>query len=471
MTTVVALVLACVFLVAAVAKSLDRAGTQRSLADFGVPRRLRAPLAVVLPLLELAVAIGLVVTQSTRVAAAVGGTMLAIFTGALAAALLRGRAPECGCFGRLQPGPAGSATLARNVALVAAAALVASQPSTRPTATELVAAVLTLVIGAQALLVRTLLRRYGRALSRIEELETRPARRTLEVGAEAPLFTLTESGGARSTLEGLLARAKPVLLVFSSSGCGPCQALRPKVAEWQERLTDELTVVLIEDEPVIAEWYGVEATPSAVLVGTDAKVAHALVAGARAIEELVGSLTPERERTPEPVTNGRVRVATGAALAGGLAVAAAAQAAPRSSSALDPELQAIDDVLRAAEPKLVSASKRSARAIRAQTTLKTGKAVRAKRTAARRALAAERRELLALRSRVDGLSETTVPAHNVKTMTHTSLTLLAQSLQKQERAIGASPKTALELVDESQKLLLRSLSSSAAAGKLLGRGG
>lgn len=467
MTEVVRLVLAAVIVVAGVAKLFDREGSRRAARAFGAP----GWVGVVLPFVEIVIGLLLVPTATARAAAAAAAALLVLFSVAIANALLRGRQPDCHCFGRLHSAPAGWRTLARNAALAGVAAALAFQPASRPTWIELAAAGIVLVIAAQLILSLVLLRRYGRALGRIEELETRPARRTLEIGAEAPPFTLTESDGARSTLEGLLARAKPVLLVFTSSGCGPCAALRPRVAEWRERLSDELTVVLLEDERVVAEWYGVEATPSAVLVGTDGRIAHALVAGAGAIEELVGSLTPERERTPEPVTNGRVRVATGAALAGGLAVAAAAQAAPRSSSALDPELQAIDDVLRAAEPKLVSASKRSARAIRAQTTLKTGKAVRAKRTAARRALAAERRELLALRSRVDGLSETTVPAHNVKTMTHTSLTLLAQSLQKQERAIGASPKTALELVDESQKLLLRSLSSSAAAGKLLGRGG
>jgi hypothetical protein len=51
-----------------------------------------------------------------------------------------------------------------------------------------------------------------------------------------------------------------------------------------------------------------------------------------------------------------------------------------------------------------------------------------------------------------------------------SLSLLAQSLQKRERAIGAAPTVALKLVDESEELFLRSLGSGAAAGQLLGRG-
>jgi peroxiredoxin len=312
-TTVVALVLACVFLVAAVAKSLDRAGTQRSLADFGVPRRLRAPLAVVLPLLELAVAIGLVVTQSTRVAAAVGGTMLAIFTGALAAALLRGRAPECGCFGRLQPGPAGPTTLARNGVLVAAALLVASQPAAPKSARELAAAALVLLVGGQALLSWTLLRRLGHALRRIESLEAELGAeldaQEPEIGSEAPAFVLPTADGAQVALADLLEPEVPLLLVFSDTGCGACSALMPDLARWQHEHADRLTLAVIghgdaERLRAAAEEHGLEqllvapdrsvfgaygsfGTPSAVLVGADGRLVSTVLYGADEIGTLL----------------------------------------------------------------------------------------------------------------------------------------------------------------------------------------
>ena len=45
-----------VFAVAGVAKLYDRAGSRRAVIDFGVPAPLAAPLAILLPLAELAVA-------------------------------------------------------------------------------------------------------------------------------------------------------------------------------------------------------------------------------------------------------------------------------------------------------------------------------------------------------------------------------------------------------------------------------
>ena len=471
MIAVARLLLAAVFAVAAIAKLADLRGSRRSLKGFGVPDRLVSPLSILLPAAELAIAAALVPGASARYAAAATAAMLVLFAAAIAFARARGRMPDCHCFGQLHSAPAGWLTAARNAALAVVAVGLALQSASNPSVLEASAAGAVIIVSAQAILLIVLLRRYGRALGRIEELEARPAQNALEVGAEAPAFTLARSDGSAVTLDGMLARTKPVLLVFSSSSCAPCSALLPRVAEWQERLTEVLTVALIEDEPVIAEWYGVEATPSAVLVGTDGKIAHALVGGAKAIEKLVRSVTPHPESRAEPERNGRGRVATVAALAGGVAfTAAAAHASPDRTSALEPELQAIDDVLRGAGPRLVSASRRSLKAVRVQAMLPPGKGQRAKQTAAKQALAAERLEVLSLRDKVDRLAETSTSAHNVKMIVHRSLTLLAQSLQKRERAIGASPKVALRLLKEGQLTFLSSIGSSAAAGKLLGRG-
>ena len=49
--------LSCVFAVAGVAKLADPPGSRRAIAGFGVPVRLASPLAIVLPLIELAIAV------------------------------------------------------------------------------------------------------------------------------------------------------------------------------------------------------------------------------------------------------------------------------------------------------------------------------------------------------------------------------------------------------------------------------
>lgn len=491
MIDVTRLLLAAVFVVAALGKLADREGSRQSVRDFGLSSRLDSALALLFPVAELTVAVALVPGGSARYAAAGALGLLTLFTLAIARALVRGRKPDCHCFGRFHSAPAGPGTLARNVALGALAVLIASQPASTPNLREVAATAVAIAILAETFLVRALLRRYGRALRRIEELE---GLRTVAVGAEAPDFALPSAAGGEVTLVALLARARPVLLVFIDPGCGPCQALIPRLASWQERLESHLTVavlssgkvernaamtaeqglrdLLLQEEREVAARYGVGATPSAVLVDADGRIAQNVRAGSRAIEELVLSLFPDGQPARE-ASNGRARAGTAAALAGGLAVAAsAAPAAPDRSDRprLDPELQAVDDALRAAGPRLAAASTRSRKAIRAQATLKTGKKVRAKRVAAKRALAAERREVLALRTKIDALRETPYGAHNVKVILHSSLTFLSQSLRKREQAVGASPKAALRLIEEAQALFLRSFDSAVAAARLLGRG-
>lgn len=451
-TEILRLLLAAILAVASVAKLWDLVGASQAMRSFGVPAPLARPLAISLAVCEAVIAIALLPAGLARPAAIAATVLFGTFALVVAFARLRGRTPDCHCFGRLHSSPAGWwPIVGRNVGLAVAAAAVASQPASSITATTLLAfGVVALVVG-QALVLYMLLRRYGRALARIEQLESGVERpRPLAVGEEAPTF------------DGLPARGRQALLVFSAPGCGPCAMLLPKVAEWQRELAHVVAVTVVEDGGV-ADLYGVEMTPSAVLVDADGRIATELALGSAAIEQLVASLTP----VPQPAGNGSGRLAIAGAAAGAVVTTAAvAQAAPPT----DPELKAIDDLLRAAGPKLVAASQRSLKAIRAQATLKTGKSARAKRAAARRALAAERREVLALRAKIKPLAETNPTAHNVKMMAGYSLSLLAQSLQKRERAIGASPKVALKLADESQKLFLRSLGSSAAAGKLLGRG-
>ena len=114
--------LAALFTVAGLAKLADRAGTRKTVEDFGVRSRAAGALAVALPVLELTVA-GLLLPASTALYGALGAlVLLGLFTGAIAWSLARGRAPDCHCFGQLHSAPASSKTLARNVVLLAVAA-------------------------------------------------------------------------------------------------------------------------------------------------------------------------------------------------------------------------------------------------------------------------------------------------------------------------------------------------------------
>jgi thiol-disulfide isomerase/thioredoxin len=56
----------------------------------------------------------------------------------------------------------------------------------------------------------------------------------LPVGTLAPTFALSTLRGEAITLGDLRALGKPIVLVFSDPGCGPCNALLPEVGRWQQ---------------------------------------------------------------------------------------------------------------------------------------------------------------------------------------------------------------------------------------------
>jgi hypothetical protein len=140
-------------------------------------------------------------------------------------------------------------------------------------------------------------------------------------GAEAAAFRLPALDGSTVSLETLLERGHPVLLVFSDVHCGPCRELAPQIARWQRAHTDALTIavlerggelgpdehgrtdVLLTEDGATADAYGAMGTPSAVLVGRDGRIASRVVVAGPGIERLVASLVaPRQEGSSEPQT-------------------------------------------------------------------------------------------------------------------------------------------------------------------------
>jgi uncharacterized membrane protein YphA (DoxX/SURF4 family) len=127
-TYAAALALALVFAVAAVAKLRRRAGTARAFAGLGLasPR----VLALGVPVVELALAAGLVVVPGW--AGIVALAVLAGFTAFVVQAIRRGDPQGCGCFGATRPAPMGPAELLRNGLLALGAVIAAFTPRPSP---------------------------------------------------------------------------------------------------------------------------------------------------------------------------------------------------------------------------------------------------------------------------------------------------------------------------------------------------
>lgn len=84
---------------------------------FGIPR----VVAVALPWVEIAIGAALAAGVAARWAGGAAVVLIVLSTVAVAAQLVRGRRPPCGCFGELSRRPAGADTIVRNAVLLAVA--------------------------------------------------------------------------------------------------------------------------------------------------------------------------------------------------------------------------------------------------------------------------------------------------------------------------------------------------------------
>src|SRR5215208_5821876 len=359
------LVLAAVFSLAGVAKLSDLKGSRRAIVDFGVPSAIVAPLGLLLPLAELTVAATLLPASTAWWGALGALALLSVFVVGITYNLARGRKPECHCFGQLHSAPAGWKTLARNGVLAAIAGFVlwaGYEGGAGPSAVAWVGAlsttvqllgllvgvlVLALLAGQWWFLVH-LLQQNGRLLVRLEAVEASLATsgsvapsqngtsvhqeaEGLPVGSEAPHFSLSGLYGESLTLEALRSSGKPLMLLFTDPGCGPCNALLPEVGRWQEEHAHKLTLSLVSRGEVgenktkaqehalknvvlqkdweVSESYEVRGTPSAVLISPDGKIASPVAGGDEGIRGLLSYAVGEGAQLPmqphQPQTEGQ----------------------------------------------------------------------------------------------------------------------------------------------------------------------
>jgi peroxiredoxin/uncharacterized membrane protein YphA (DoxX/SURF4 family) len=342
------LLLALVFVVAGLGKLADQAGSRQAITDFGLPIELSPAGGFLLPLVELAAAVLLIPKATAFWGGVLASALLAMFTLAIAVNLARGRKPDCHCFGQVASGPIGWGTLVRNAVLGAIAVFIVVQGPNHPglsavhwfqkiTPTERIGLAVALVtftlLVAQWGFLMNLLRQNGRLLERIETAENaitaigsqsgEPQPDLLQqvqpqappqpvfglpVGTSAPPFNLSGLYGETITLDSLRAQAKPIMLLFTDPGCGPCGDLLPDIARWQREEFDKVTVallsrgsadanrtkmvengvrnVLLQQGDEVAVAYQSPGTPSAVVIGADGTISTPMSPGPEPIRQL-----------------------------------------------------------------------------------------------------------------------------------------------------------------------------------------
>lgn len=286
------LLLAAVFLLAGSTKLIDPRGWRAALRDFSVPSALLKPMMVLLPLAEISVAVALLPAALAWYGARGAFGLLILFMLAVVYAMVRGRKPDCHCFGQLHSSPVGSETLVRNAIFGAIAAWLSLRApgSLGPgivawynTLGEEASKIALVFAGAAVfaffgLLLRSRPRPAPVEPPIIEEQEPdedspdeppapkvrapAAAPRTptppvpeppakvalgigLPVGTAAPEFELPGLSGEKRTLRSLRGHGKDVLLVFSSPFCKPCEPIPSNLVKWARGLEQIPNIVLI----------------------------------------------------------------------------------------------------------------------------------------------------------------------------------------------------------------------------------
>lgn len=311
------LALSVIFGIAGVTKLIDQKGTREAVKNFGAPKSLAPAIAVVLPLVELAIAAGLLFNMSAGWAALAALLVLGLFIAAIGVNLARGNTPDCHCFGQLYSRPLGWSTLVRNIVFALGAVFLLWQGALEPGG-EIIPTLAAAFAGLGAfqtiLLIAALAGVIGLAVywQRQSAKKPPPESEGLPIDSIAPSFELEAYAGGTQSLAHLLTFRKPVLLIFTSPRCPPCIELFEEIKDWQQSHEDQLTIalitrgtikenfvnvarnrlgrVLLQGEQPVAAQYQARYTPSAVVINTNGRIGSLVAGGAEEIRGLLKTL-------------------------------------------------------------------------------------------------------------------------------------------------------------------------------------
>lgn len=335
---VLTIFLAGVLFTAGAGKLLDRKGAERSARRFGVPGEMAGPFAVALPLVEIALAFLLVYGPTFVYGAAGAALLLTVFTLVMAWQMVRGRAPDCHCFGQLHSEPVGVRTLLRNAGLILLALLLlfnveAETGFARLTGIADPAFVLGLALAGMLfvllLLTNRMLAGQREIVRRMEMLEILAGEGGFEqsraeagspheglpIGSPLPGFELPSTSGRTVTRDDVIAGGRPVILLNVSPTCAPCEQLLPEFGEWEQKLSDRVDIVyisrgtarenvekfgppeerlvLLQEDRELSGTLEIRWTPTALLVNRNGVVASHPAAGDAAIRDLFERIEAE----------------------------------------------------------------------------------------------------------------------------------------------------------------------------------
>ncbi len=327
-----------IFALAGVGKLLDLSGSKKAVEGFGVPESLAKPIGVLLPIVEIAIAILLLPVQTAWFGSIAGGGLMLVFVGGMLWQMKLGNAPDCHCFGQIHSEPVSKKSLIRNAVfvLLAGVLVVSGQgnqgsgifdSSNSSSDLDIMQIILGIaVIGFLAAIVfflKKISEQQTQIMRRIEVLElisheggkeverddvTDPGN-GLPIGAPVPEFELPNINNEKVAFKSLLKTGSSTVLFFVSPSCSPCEALLPDIEEWQTKFKekinfvfissgkakdnldkfagDSLKQILLQKDNEISELFGAEWTPTALFINSEGAIASRIAAGDSAIRELM----------------------------------------------------------------------------------------------------------------------------------------------------------------------------------------
>lgn len=327
------ILLAGIFALAGTTKLLDLDGSKRAMQDFGVPSGVAMPAAVLLSLVELAIAAFLLPIETSWYAAIAALVVLAIFVAQIGYQLSRGNAPDCHCFGQVYSEPIGRSSIVRNsVFAVPAVVLIASgrgaqgMALTDPRLDVMQLAFGVVIVGllvAAVSQLRRLTKRQDEIVKRLDVIEAVSHTEGhvhrdeaghpndgMPIGAVVADFEAKRVDGPTATLADIRANGRPVLFFYVSPTCRPCEALLPEFAAWQQEFAGKVDIIfitsgttkenrdkfgylgpmLIQEHTDVSDLIGAKWTPTAVLMGADGRIASHAAPGDIAIRDLVDKI-------------------------------------------------------------------------------------------------------------------------------------------------------------------------------------
>lgn len=325
-----------VFVLAGVTKLLDREGSEKAVRDFGVPGDLAKPVASALPIAEIVIGL-LFLFVSTSWLGAIGGLLLLmIFIGGMIYQIAQGNAPDCHCFGQIHSEPVGRSSLIRNIGFAILALLLVARGSDgqgldlSASPNDMLQAVIALgilvLLAVAVFYLKKIFEQQLQITRRIEVLElvsrdgasverenVGTPEEGLPIGSPFPDFELADTAGKRISMGDFRRAGSPLLFIFVSPDCGPCNALYSEIKDWRAELDGKLNIVLVstgsitanlekfaDDNNVLlqakrelAEQVRARWTPTAIYVNAEGRISSHPAAGDTAIRELVEKLKTE----------------------------------------------------------------------------------------------------------------------------------------------------------------------------------